>query len=276
MTSCWTDRAAPRHPGADRAGKPGGRRRHQPSLTVDVVRLHRQLRQRRRAMRCPGTTRLPRGHRDHLHGHRAQRRHDLRVPRPGLRRRRQLLGVHGLRQREDHHDTTPPPTGDIRFAPYIDITMPTPSLTGAAARDRGEELHAGLRTGRQHAAATRPGAGSSPSPTRGSSTTSRRSRPRAARWSSRAAAPRAVPGAQLRHHRHPARRLQEGARHGRHEPAGRRHRGVIDVNKVNSALKQLQTERGTVVQVHAAGAGHRTTGSTRSRCRSSRTPPPRA
>ncbi|WP_101790267.1 carbohydrate binding domain-containing protein [Nonomuraea indica] len=29
-------------------------------------------------------------------------------------------------------DTTPP-TGEIRYAPYIDITMPTPSLTGAAA-----------------------------------------------------------------------------------------------------------------------------------------------
>ncbi|MEU7739711.1 carbohydrate binding domain-containing protein [Nonomuraea sp. NPDC049158] len=31
------------------------------------------------------------------------------------------------------NDTTPPPTGDIRYAPYIDITMNTPSLTGAAA-----------------------------------------------------------------------------------------------------------------------------------------------
>ncbi|WP_063765431.1 carbohydrate binding domain-containing protein [Nonomuraea candida] len=144
-------------------------------------------------------------------------------------------------------DDTTPPTGDIRYAPYIDITMPTPSLAGTASA-----------TGvKNYTLAFALGDSSGCNPAWGGTIPIADLRivddvkALQAQGGQVVVATGGAMGPYLEHVCGSAAALA-GAYKKVLDTVGTNHLDVdveasIDVNKVNTALKQLQSERGTVV-----------------------------
>ncbi|MGW3348470.1 carbohydrate binding domain-containing protein [Nonomuraea rubra] len=144
-------------------------------------------------------------------------------------------------------DDTTPPTGDIRYAPYIDITMPTPSLVSAASATGVKNYTLAFALGDSSGCNPAWG-GTIPI---GDARIVGDVKALQAQGGQVVVASGGAMGPYLEHVCGSAAALV-GAYKKVLDTVGTNHLDVdveasIDIGKVNTALKQLQTERGTVV-----------------------------
>ncbi|AQZ66000.1 hypothetical protein BKM31_35135 [[Actinomadura] parvosata subsp. kistnae] len=144
-------------------------------------------------------------------------------------------------------DDTTPPTGDIRYAPYIDITMPTPSLAAAASATGVKNYTLAFALGDSSGCNPAWG-GTIPI---GDARIVNDVKALQAQGGQVIVASGGAMGPYLEHVCGSAAALA-GAYKKVLDTVGTNHLDVdveasIDIGKVNTALKQLQSERGTVV-----------------------------